>query len=997
MKTVRQFFERTLQYSKNKLSNIKTKIISEYNSRDTYKDLAPIDNISNKNEYLKALHWAIKNKRIKNIALTGPYGSGKSSIINSYLKRHPLIKTRHLRISLATFIENTTDESEKPQKIKLDSKQIEEGILKQLFYKVNHHKIPQSRYRKLYRVKYLSAWLTIFFLFTFITLFLFVFKPEFFDNAVSLIIDAGVKLKLTQAHTCLSFCGIILLLISLITFIWRQLYSKVRISEIKVKETSIGTDKKEAESIFNKNMDEIIYFFEETKYRVVFFEDLDRLDSSKIFVQLRELNILLNNSDTIKHPIVFVYAVRDDIFTEKDRTKFFEFIIPVIPIINSTNSGEILLKLFSTKDCKSFKHDITFDYILDVSPYISDMRVLQNIHNEFLLYKRTLRTDQGLALDDKMMLSLIIFKNLYPKEFSDLQMESGIIKQAFKDKEQYIEKKRNILQEEIDASSDLIKKVNDDVLKSLQEIKVSLLCELTGWKGFTTEIGDSWRTDYTANQIMNPSFDLSKLLEFQSRYIRYDTWSGSSNSRINIPAFSELCAPYFERFERLNDYETKQLASIQKEIEDKKNLRSQLSSWSLKNTMAAVGDDAVLSSDVKSNKFLVFMLRKGYINEEYVNYINYFKGNSITIDDMNYILGIKDLEAKAFNYSLSKPEQVVQRLLPHEFKQKEALNFDILESLLSSTAYNDKLAAMMERLSDGTNLSWQFIDEFVNRTIYLPRFIQLLSQHWTQMWTCIYRNPILTYNRKIIYLSLLCMHTEIATLLDLNSEEKLITKFFEEHDDIFQKLSNVDPEKMVTIIPKLNIRFTKLNIKSVDNDILDCIFDNNFYQINPDMIQKIVTYKDPALCNKLQKQNYSTIMALGYSPLIEHIHANLPFYIDNIVLNGINRNENINQIISLLNLCITDVERCKKIIQFEVFRLSNISLCCGNQYTEHKEELEIISASSNPQLRTKHLVSEGTLDINVTLKENALLYMEIVPVKTTPDRGYSYERVMQYE
>ena len=35
-----------------------------------------------------------------------------------------------------------------------------------------------------------------------------------------------------------------------------------------------------------------MYFFEATGYRIVFFEDLDRLDDRKIFVHLRELNNL---------------------------------------------------------------------------------------------------------------------------------------------------------------------------------------------------------------------------------------------------------------------------------------------------------------------------------------------------------------------------------------------------------------------------------------------------------------------------------------------------------------------------------------------------------------------------------------------------------------------------------------------------------------------------------------------------------------------------------
>ena len=45
-----------------------------------YRDLAPTDQIENGDEYMKALHWALNESRIRNIALAGPYGSGKSSI-----------------------------------------------------------------------------------------------------------------------------------------------------------------------------------------------------------------------------------------------------------------------------------------------------------------------------------------------------------------------------------------------------------------------------------------------------------------------------------------------------------------------------------------------------------------------------------------------------------------------------------------------------------------------------------------------------------------------------------------------------------------------------------------------------------------------------------------------------------------------------------------------------------------------------------------------------
>ena len=63
-----------------KIRGVINKRIQE-KKKNEFTDLAPIDDIENGAEYLKALHWAIKKKKVKNIALAGPYGAGKSSII----------------------------------------------------------------------------------------------------------------------------------------------------------------------------------------------------------------------------------------------------------------------------------------------------------------------------------------------------------------------------------------------------------------------------------------------------------------------------------------------------------------------------------------------------------------------------------------------------------------------------------------------------------------------------------------------------------------------------------------------------------------------------------------------------------------------------------------------------------------------------------------------------------------------------------------------------
>lgn len=131
---------------------------------------------------------------------------------------------------------------------------------------------------------------------------------------------------------------------------------------------------KKDKSIFNKYLSKILYFFEVNNYNIVIFEDLDRFKNPEIFVKLRELNFLINNYEKVDRKVVFIYAIKDDVFLSKERTKFFYFIIPVIPYLNSTNSYEILRK-YVLKVSTS----IDEDYINDIAPYIDDMRLMNLI------------------------------------------------------------------------------------------------------------------------------------------------------------------------------------------------------------------------------------------------------------------------------------------------------------------------------------------------------------------------------------------------------------------------------------------------------------------------------------------------------------------------------------------------------------------------------------------------------------------------------------------
>lgn len=911
-------------------------------SETEYTDLAPIDKITNGDEYINALNWALNNDRVKNIALAGPYGAGKSSIIETYLRQHPLIEKKSLRISMATFVENVVNEDGTQKKVDIGQGEIELGILKQLFYKVDYRKIPQSRYRKLHKVDWKHVWGYLIGLIIVISLMEYIFFPDIFNSIINKICLAGASVNLTAKASLVFFITIALVILAVVAIIYRYISSHFKVKEIKLPiDATIKNEDVLNENVFDKNMDEIVYFFEETRYRLIFFEDLDRLDNSLIFVHLRELNTLLNNYDVIKEPIIFIYAVRDNVFSDTDRTKFFDFIVPVIPVINSTNSGEILLDKLNESKKMGIIHEISQDFILDVSPYIEDMRILHNIYNEFIVYKKTLRIGQDLNLSDELMMALIIFKNLYPRDFADIQIERGIIKQAFIDKQNCLRVKQGTIQDVIDKSTQVLEGISSEVLENTKELKIAFLCELTGWRGIPYRITLDGVSTINSSEFIQNDYDTIQWESVNRCSGYYANWGDGRGLPFSCDTVSKIYTSYCEREERIELIEEKRIAEEQKKVEQLRMRIHDISGWPLKRLIEQFGIEEVLSEEVRKNKFLVFLIRRGYIDEKYANYINYFKGTSITKEDMNFILAVKNMEPKPFNYILTKIPMVVQKLQIFEFEQKAIYNFTLLEYMLSSQDNKEKLNAFIEQLADEEEQSWLFIDEFVDVTSYQEEFIKLLAPAWCNMWEYIAKSVVLSYERKIHYLSRLILYADISAIVAMN-DNKEMSNFIERNEDILQRLAFIDSDKVIAVIGNLHIMFNKVLTKDVPVDVLDYIFDNKCYELNQFMIHQIVEYKNKDLVHNLKTKNYTTIINLNYSPLIEYVRQNLSHYIEMIVLDEECSFDTEEQIIDLLERRIDDTAQCVRLIEHEEFCMEDITICCGNMMAERRKDVRDI-------------------------------------------------------
>ena len=161
-------------------------------------------------------------------------------------------------------------------------------------------------------------------------------------------------------------------------FLWMTIHHFYVVSfglslkSISLKDIEIKPASDAGESILNRHLDEIIYFFQSTDYELVVVEDLDRFNDADIFVTLREINSLVNANAGVTRQIRFLYALRDDMFVNTDRTKFFEFIIPVIPIINASNSIDMVLDQGKRL---ALTERLNRQFLREVSRYLSDLRL----------------------------------------------------------------------------------------------------------------------------------------------------------------------------------------------------------------------------------------------------------------------------------------------------------------------------------------------------------------------------------------------------------------------------------------------------------------------------------------------------------------------------------------------------------------------------------------------------------------------------------------------
>lgn len=645
-------------------------------------------------EYLRysgELERALRLPKVRNIAVTGSYGAGKSSFIQSFVEDHA--EYNFCFVSLATFVENEVakDASRRVDGQPLeddgsngDSSQsmtggsvdplerIEASIVQQLLYSVRDSSIPQTRLKRINHVRAGTAAL----------------YSVFFAAAASAALTlfglpkSLVHLKDEFPFYCIldavpGLCAAGLVLGS-IAMLYGALSSFLgfRLHAVAVKGVSLSLPS--VMSVLHKQLDEIVYLFERNRIDIVMIEDLDRFRDSSPFSRLREINFIVNSSPGISRPIHFVYMVRDDLFSAGDRVKFFDYVIPIVSVINTDNSRQKILDIMEARewppDVRPSSHVVEA-----VSYYVDDMRLLVNMLNEYDLMRSILGRNANLNKDK--MFAAVVSRCLFPREYAQLLRGRGAIADVISSYVKWGEERRDELRSEVSELELKVSMQPHEMAVTERELRTLL------WLAASER--DS---EYTLESVSGPDGSMMNFNEFVRQGLG-DAVKPGDTITLDFGPIGVKRIQYRELLGRgQGSLDSRMIAAREvasgsaRRLSD---LRMKLADSNFIALSQALKDPSFVAYVAKrSSEFELgpvgFFITQGLLGEDYFDYSGYFYPGSISRSDKEIMLRVKAGELLPVESRIDDPAEFLKRMNAAELREGRGILIPIVSYIFGA-------------------------------------------------------------------------------------------------------------------------------------------------------------------------------------------------------------------------------------------------------------------------------------------------------------------------
>ncbi|HBZ4250038.1 TPA: hypothetical protein MG551_24600, partial [Klebsiella aerogenes] len=298
-----------------------------------------------------------------------------------------------------------------------------------------------------------------------------------------------------------------------------------------------------------------------------------------------------------------------------------------------------------------------------------------------------------------------------------------------------------------------------------------------------------------------------------------------------------------------------------------------------------IGNEETFNSIKGSEYFdlLKYLIRNGYIDETYNDYITYFYENSLNRSDKAFLRSISDKKGKDYSYALNNPSLIVKRLQLYDYSQQETLNFDLLAHLLDSINQNStQLKTFISQLKNDKNL--RFIKEYMDTERNLSRLIPLLNQQWSDFFQLMLNEKSYTQQQIKSYSidSLYFSNQDILLKVD---HDDCLSEYISGHKTFL----NITQPQIHILIEKfkcLDILFKHLSYKDSEPSLFSAVYKESLYELNFRNLKELIVYEYKCTdADKIKHQNFTILLSNVSTPLYQYIYRNIEQYMTVVLEN----------------------------------------------------------------------------------------------------------------
>lgn len=784
--------------------------------------------------YFDAIENALQNSKssVLNIALTGSYGVGKSSILEQVARTN---KRQVISISLSTL--GFADEPD-PGGVKVTkTNRIQKEIVKQLLYSQDPIRMPGSRYRRTTRFRFLRE----------VGLAALIAVPitvTFFLAGWTAIIAALIPLPANL--TLLPHGFVFVTGLGLVLGLRSAFHNRIQIDQITAGTATITLSAKSS-TYFDEYLDEIVYFFEVFDRDIVIFEDIDRFDDPHIFETLRSLNTLLNGAQQLKgRNVRFIYAIRDSIFDElgeraaeeedsaeqddaaeanlarANRTKFFDLVIPVVPFITHRSARDLLVSTLSDID-----HSVSTELIDLAARHVADMRLIKNIRNEFAVFRERVIVNGSLELSEDALLAMMFYKSTHLTDFEKIKLGNSNLDLLYR-------ASRDLVTANIAIRTEAIRKARIDLrsvrpapahsarLGRLLKSYIDLTVRVTDGAKPTLALGtltvddDTMRTAAFWEQVVTTDNPL--IVTFTSR----TPW-GQHQKSVTL-ARADIALAVGQPVDA-GEWVARRREELNKVIRDAQNERDFLAHADLaalaarSEFMLEQGGEQRSFASVVNNLLDSDLARQlvehGYIDRNFTLYTSTFYAERVSAAATNYML--KNIDPNVIDMYYELTDEDVAAILRERgasiLRERASLNVSVLNYLLTKNPAG--IEEFIEQLMSYGDDKQALLLAYVETGRHSDLLIVSLTERWSEVFTFLVSDSQLDDEErvKLLNVALKSISSDVTYHLDESVREYLEANY-ERLDELTDPEGTVDAALVASLFEAAGATVSDLGLLS---------------------------------------------------------------------------------------------------------------------------------------------------------------------------------------